>query len=123
MPENKSDKEVDVELSYGKLGAKLFRVNSTAFMATFAVIVCLWFGWIQFKNANAADSKEHQDMIAEIKNTSTRMEEGQKKTQESIREMTYVLTLSQKDREKLKLDMPDSLKRRTYGIDKEGRDK
>ena len=124
MVKEEHEKRFDVEVE-GPLGlaARFYNVSKTWFVAVAMGGLAGYFGWLHWTDAEAADTKIHKEQTALLKEVianqqriSSNTQEGQKKMNESLDAMTYVLALPQSKREALKLDEPDSIRRRRlYG--------
>lgn len=71
-----------------------------------------WFHHLEVVKDAKARTEEHDKLMTEIK-LATKTQAEMVTAQQ---EMTYVLTLSADQREKLNLAMPDSLRRRLRGV-------
>lgn len=108
MAEDDKDKEFDAEGMGVKVHTRGYRFTDLviliAFIAAGAFIFFAYQDMRQSRSELAVATKSDHDhivrSIADLKG--------------SINEQTYVLTLKQEDRERLRLDMPQSLRERIY---------
>jgi hypothetical protein len=117
------------ELEIGSPGgwkARLVGVDTKVILLAFLIVVCLgvagygyWLNQIATENAQKQYLEAHkltQALLATVitneKAIIDKISEHEERNKDSIGEVTYMLTLDQKKREMLRLEMPLSLRRK-----------
>lgn len=114
-PLNPENTGATIELQGAGLKAKVRNVRSQDILVVLLIIACSAFVWW----SGYQQDKVTQQMLASVLNNQAAIVEKVSasivESKEQSATLTYILTLSQVDREALRLAMPDSLRTRLNG--------
>lgn len=107
-----------VEIEHGAWKGKLSGIDTKAVLLAVLIVVCLGvFAWV-VADGRQWDSESRKAYLDQHKVTQSMLStiiENQAKAQGDIGEISYILSLDQASREKLNLQMPETLRRKVNG--------